>query len=446
MSLELGMSPRCLELREKLLNFVENELKPMYPTLSKQSKALQKKFNSIWVVPEGLETLKTKAKSIGLWNLFLPKEYPEGAGLSNVEYAHLCEIMGRYQYLPEICNCSAPDTGNMEVLAKYGTAAQKEKWLKPLMEGKIRSVFLMTEPKVASSDATNIETSIVRDGDSWVINGRKWWSSGILDPRCVVGILMGQTDPTNKSQHLRQSQIIVPLNTPGIKVLRPLQVMGYLDEPHGHGEVVFDNVRVPLENIVLGPGRGFEIAQGRLGPGRIHHCMRTIGACEAAIETMLVRTKQRTAFGKKLQEYDVIQKDIADARINVEMCRLLTLKAAAMIDAAGDAKGARQEIAMIKVIVPSTALKIVDDAMQMHGGAGISQDTPLAFLYANLRTLRFADGPDEVHRRTIARLELRKRPLKKGEEKPALFVPEPDADLRPMCMQPWGFYGQGSKL
>lgn len=303
----------------------------------------------------------------------------------------------------------------------------------------------MTEPMVASSDATNIETSITRDGDEWVINGRKWWSSGVMDPRCTVGILMGKSSPNHQSKHRQQSQIIVPLETPGIKVLRSLHVFGYTDAPHGHGEVVFENVRVPVSNMVLGEGRGFEISQGRLGPGRIHHCMRTIGLAEAALEAMVQRVKQRTAFGQKLYQFDTIQKDIADARMNIEMMRLLTLKAAAMIDKHGDAKGARAEIAMIKVAVPNFTLKIIDDALQAHGGAGVCQDYDLAKFYAGVRTLRLADGPDEVHRRTIARMELKSKPLK--NEHPTWFAPKPDEDLRPFCIRPQGILFKGdSKL
>ena len=317
----------------------------------------------------------------------------------------------------------------MEVLAKYGTPEQKAKWLVPLMEGQIRSVFFMTEPEVASSDATNIQTRIELDGDEWVINGRKWWSSGVLDPRCKLGILMGKSSPGHKSRHLQQSMVLVPLDTPGIKVLRSLTVFGYDDAPHGHGEVVFENVRVPLSNMLLGEGRGFEIAQGRLGPGRIHHCMRTIGVAENALDAMLKRVQQRRAFGKLLKEQGTIQADIAKSRIEIEMMRLLTLNAAAKIDAMKDAKGARAEIAMIKVAVPSMALQVIDRAMQAHGGAGVSQEFDLAYMYAQIRTLRFADGPDEVHQRTIARMELVKMP--NIDEKVSLFEPDVSEDLRP---------------
>jgi alkylation response protein AidB-like acyl-CoA dehydrogenase len=367
-----------------------------------------------WQVPQIVEDLKEKAKAAGLWNLFLP-ESDRGAGLTNLQYAPLCEIMGRVGFAAEVFNCAAPDTGNMEVIERYGNAEHKQRWLKPLLEGKIRSAFLMTEPAVASSDATNIETRIERDGDHYLINGRKWWSSGVGDPRCEIYILMGKTDP-GADTYRQQSQILVPANTPGITVERMLPVFGYDDAPHGHAEVILKDVRVPAENLLLGEGRGFEIAQGRLGPGRIHHCMRTIGVAERALELMCKRLQSRTAFGKKVAEQSVWEERVADARIEIECARLLTLKAAYMMDTAGN-KIARAEIAMIKVKAPIMALKIIDDAIQAFGGAGVTSDFGLAKMYSGIRTLRIADGPDEVHRRTIAQLEFKKHansaPLKR---------------------------------
>lgn len=358
-----------------------------------------------WIPPAILEELKEKAREAGLWNLFLP-ETDEGAGLTNMQYAPLAEIMGRCGWSSEVFNCSAPDTGNMEVISRYGTAEQKKQWLEPLLEGKIRSAFLMTEPRVASSDATNIETSIMRDGDEYVVNGLKWWSSGVGDRRCKIAIVMGKTDP-NTDTYRQQSQILVPLDLPGVKIKRMLPVFGYDDAPHGHAEVELNNVRVPASNIILGEGRGFEIAQGRLGPGRIHHCMRTIGVTEKALNAMCERLLSRTAFGKTLAEHSIWEQRIAEARIDVEMVRLLTLKAAYMMDTVGN-KAARAEIAMIKVAAPRVALKVIDDAIQAHGGGGVTTDFGLARSYASMRTLRLADGPDEVHCRTIARLELNK--------------------------------------
>ncbi len=352
-----------------------------------------------------LEGLKPLAKEAGLWNLFLP-DSNRGAGLKNIEYAPLAEIMGRVEFASEVFNCSAPDTGNMETIERYGTEAQKQEWLEPLLEGKIRSAFAMTEPGVASSDATNIESTIERHGDEYVINGRKWWTSGGGDPRCKLLIFMGKTNP-KADRHSQQSMVLVPRDTPGVEIMRPLTVFGYDDAPHGHMEVDFRNVRVPVSNILLGEGRGFEIAQGRLGPGRIHHCMRLIGKAERALEAMCKRAKARVAFGKPISEQTVTLERIAEARCMIEQARLLTLKAAHMMDTVGN-KAARTEIAMIKVVAPSMACQVIDWAMQVHGGGGVSQDFHLAYHYASSRTLRFADGPDEVHRNQIGRLELGK--------------------------------------
>jgi acyl-CoA dehydrogenase len=359
-----------------------------------------------WQPPRVVEELKEKAKAAGLWNLFLP-ESELGAGLNNLEYAPLAEMMGRTHMASEVFNCSAPDTGNMEVLVRYGSPEHKKQWLEPLLAGKIRSAFAMTEPAVASSDATNIESSIDRDGDDYVINGRKWWTSGAGDPRCRIMIFMGKTAPDDPDRYRQQSMILVPMDTPGVKIERMLSVFGYDDAPHGHAEVSFENVRVPASNMLLGEGRGFEIAQGRLGPGRIHHCMRTIGLAERALELMCKRLLSRVAFGKRIAEHNVWQQRIADARINIEQCRLLTLKAAYMMDTVGN-KVARAEIAMIKVAAPRMALAVIDDAIQAFGGGGVSQATPLASMWSGVRTLRFADGPDEVHKNQIARLELKK--------------------------------------
>ena len=369
-----------------------------------------------WEIPPIMEELKSKARSEGLWNMFLP-DSDRGFGLSNLEYAPLCEVMGRSPIGAEVFNCSAPDTGNMEVLERYGNDEHKRDWLEPLLNGEIRSAFAMTEPRVASSDATNIESSIRRDGDEYVINGRKWWTSGIGDPRCKVLIFMGKTDPDNPDRHKQQSMVVVPVKTPGITVLRTLPVFGYDDAPHGHGEVDFKDVRVPASNILLGEGRGFEIAQGRLGPGRIHHCMRQIGVAERALEKMLKRVKERSAFGKTLAEQGTIIADIANSRMEIEQARLLVLKAAYMMDTVGN-KEARAEIAMIKVAVPNMTLRVVDRALQAHGAGGVTTDFGLAISWAHSRTLRLADGPDEVHRAAVAKLELRKqlRPELQGYE------------------------------
>ena len=356
-----------------------------------------------WAQPPIMEELKAKARTAGLWNLFLP-ESPHGAGLTNLEYAPLCEIRGRSPIAPEAFNCAAPDTGNMEVLDRYGSEAQKAQWLRPLLAGEIRSAFAMTEPDVASSDATNIQCSMRHEGDEYVIDGRKWWTSGVLHPHCTIMIVMGKTSP-DAPRHLQQSQILVPVGTPGVTVLRHLPVFGYDDAPHGHGEVLFENVRVPASNLILGEGRGFEIAQGRLGPGRIHHCMRVIGVAERALDAMCRRVKRRVAFGKPIAEQTVTLERIAESRIMIEQARLLVLKAAYMMDTAGN-KAARKEIAMIKVAAPNMALKVIDWAIQAHGGAGVSDDFGLAGMWAGTRTLRLADGPDEVHRNQIGRLAL----------------------------------------
>lgn len=397
-------SDKVKDLQKRVTEFMEEHVYPNEKTYEDQLN----EGDSRWIVPPIIEELKEKAKQAGLWNLFLPEsEY--GAGLTNLEYAPLAEIMGRSPIGSEVFNCSAPDTGNMEVLVRYGTEEQKEKWLKPLLEGKIRSAFLMTEPDVASSDATNIQTSMVRDGDEYVINGRKWWSSGALDPRCKIAIVMGKTNP-DAPRHQQQTQILVPLDTEGVTIKRYLPVFGYDHAPHGHAEVELKDVRVPASNVILGEGRGFEIAQGRLGPGRIHHCMRTIGVAERALELMIERVQKRKTFGKMLADQGVVREWIADSRIEIEQARLLTLKAAYMMDTVGN-KVARKEISMIKVVAPNMALRVIDRAIQAFGGAGVSDDTPLAGMYANVRTLRLADGPDEVHRNAIAKQELRENPV-----------------------------------
>ena len=397
--------------RDRVRTFLETRVAPRLGEFQAQAAAEPR-----WKVLPVLEDLKPEARREGLWNLFMPPAPGhafvddsfifEGTSLSNLEYALCAEEMGRIPWSSEVFNCSAPDTGNMEVLHRYGTAAQKSAWLKPLMDGQMRSAFLMTEPDVASSDATNIRTTIRRDGDDYVISGRKWWSSGAGDPRCAITIVMGQTDP-DADPHLRQSMILMPMDAPGVRIERMLPVFGYDHAPHGHGEIVLDDVRVPAANMLLGPGRGFEIAQGRLGPGRIHHCMRTIGVAEAALEAMARRLVSRTAFGKRLSDQSVWEERVARARIDIEMSRLLCLKAADMMDRAGN-KAAQNEIAMIKVQAPIMALKILDDAIQAHGGAGVSEDFALAADWAGIRTLRLADGPDEVHNRAIARSEFRR--------------------------------------
>jgi acyl-CoA dehydrogenase len=393
-------SAKVRALQERLSAFMAEHIYPNEKTCSEQIQG-----GNRWQPPAILEELKARARAAGLWNLFLP-DSEHGAGLTNLEYAPLCEIMGRSPMAPEVFNCSAPDSGNMEVLVRYGTAAQKERWLAPLLAGTIRSCFAMTEPDVASSDATNIRASIVRQGEEYVLDGRKWWVSGAGDPRCQVCIFMGKTDPAGP-MHWQHSMILVPMNTPGITVLRMLTVFGYDDAPHGHAEMLFENVRVPAANLLLGEGRGFEIAQGRLGPGRIHHCMRLIGLAERSLEALCRRVKARTAFGKPLAEQGTIRADIANSRIEIDQARLLTLKAAALMDTAGN-KAARTEIAMIKVVAPNMALRVIDRAIQAHGGAGVSADFGLAYAWAMARTLRLADGPDEVHRETIAKLELQR--------------------------------------
>ncbi len=411
--MDFDYSPSQKQWVKRVTDFMDEHIVPAVPVYEAQMAGFGQ---DRWKVIPVVEELKAKAKAAGLWNMFMPPHSGqthvddtfefEGAPLSNLDYSTIAEIMGRVGFASEVFNCSAPDTGNMEVLMRYGTLEQKERWLRPLMNGEIRSAFLMTEPAVASSDATNIETSIVRDGDDYVINGTKWWSSGLGDPLCKVAIVMGKTDPSTNTYN-QQSQILVPLDAPGIEILRMLPVFGYDDAPHGHAEVRLNNVRVPVDHLLLGEGRGFEIAQGRLGPGRIHHCMRTIGVAEVALEKMCKRLMTRKAFGKFLSDHSVWEQRIAEARIDIEMSRLLCLKAADMMDKAGN-KSVRLEIAMIKVAAPRIALKIIDDAIQAHGGGGVTSDFGLAKMYAGIRTLRLADGPDEVHCRTIAKMEMGK--------------------------------------
>lgn len=400
--MDFPYSQKTINLQKKLIAFMEEFIYPNEKIYEDQVNAMKDRWAE---VPEIMEVLKEKAREQGLWNLFLPdSEY--GAGLSNQEYAPLCEIMGRSPIGPEVFNCNAPDTGNMEVLVRYGSDSQKKKWLEPLLDGTIRSCFAMTEPDVASSDATNIQSSIIRDGDEYILNGRKWWSSGAGDPRCTFAIFMGKNAP-NAPRYEQQSMILVPLDTPGVKIERMISVFGYDHAPHGHGEITFNNVHVPVENMIFGEGKGFAIAQGRLGPGRIHHCMRLIGAAERALEQMCIRVKERKAFGKLLSDQGVVREWIAESRIDIEQARLLTLKAAYMMDTVGN-KEAKAEIAMIKAVAPSMALRVIDRAIQAFGGAGVSDDFILASQWATARTLRFADGPDEVHRNQIAKLELAK--------------------------------------
>src|SRR5437667_11670164 len=395
-------SAKAVEIGERVKAFMDEHIYPAEAVYERQLNAA----NDRWQSPPIMAELKAKAKKAGLWNMFLPKKhFPDS--LTNLEYASICETLGRSPIGPEPFNCSAPDTGNMETLILYATPEQKKQWLEPLMDGKIRSAFAMTEPAVASSDATNIESSIVRDGAHYVINGHKWWTSGIGDPRCAILIFMGKTDAKNPDKYKQQSMILVPRDTPGLKVIRMLTVFGYDDAPHGHGEVLFENVRVPASNMLLGEGRGFEIAQGRLGPGRIHHCMRQIGVAERALELMCSRAMKRVAFGKPLADNDITLERIAQSRIEIDQARLLVLHAAHMMDTVGN-KAAKQAIAEIKVAVPNMTLAVVERAIQLHGGGGVSQEFPLASMWAHSRTLRFADGPDEVHRRQIGRLELRK--------------------------------------
>lgn len=420
--MQFEFSPKTKDYIARVSAFMDQHVYPAVPDY----KAHHEKDR--WGVNPVLERLKERAKAEGLWNLFLPpsenhdESSHRGAGLTNAEYAPLSEIMGRVSFASEVFNCSAPDTGNMEVLHRYGSPLQKERWLGPLLRGEIRSAFLMTEPLVASSDATNIETTITREGEEYVINGRKWWSSGVGDPRCKVAIVMGKTD-ASAERHQQQSQILVPMDAPGIKILRMLPVFGYDDSPHGHAEVLLKDVRVPVANLILGEGRGFEIAQGRLGPGRVHHCMRTIGAAEVALEKLTRRVLAREVFGKALSQQSIWEQRIGEARLDIEMTRLLTLKAAYMMDTVGN-KGAANEIAMIKVAAPRAALKVIDEAIQAHGGAGVTDDFGLAELYAGIRTLRLADGPDEVHLRAIARNEVRKY-----REAPAYPAHRPEAGI-----------------
>ena len=403
--MDFAYSEKVKTLQARLTRFMDAHVYPNERRFHEEVEANRAKGNP-WVPTRIVEELKPKARAEGLWNLFLPRSARAPEGLSNLEYAPLCEIMGRVHWAPEVFNCSAPDTGNMETLERYGSEEQKNRWLDPLLAGEIRSAFLMTEPEVASSDATNIQCRIERKGGDYLVSGHKWWSSGAGDPRCKLFIVMGKTDP-GAARHAQQSMILVPRDAPGVKVLRPLSVFGYDDAPHGHMDILLENVRVPASNILLGEGRGFEIAQGRLGPGRIHHCMRLIGVAERALELMCKRSLARVAFGKPVAERTVTQERIAEARIMIDSARLLVLKAAYMMDTVGN-KAARAEIAMIKVLAPNVACQVLDWAMQAHGGGGVSDDFPLAYMYAQSRTLRFADGPDEVHRNAIAKLELAK--------------------------------------
>ena len=410
--MDFNFTPKVQQMQARLLAFMDEHIYPNEARFFREISENRAKGNA-WIPTTIIEELKPKAKAAGLWNLFLPHSPRAPEGLSNLEYAPLCEIMGRVPFAAEVFNCAAPDTGNMETIARYGSEANKDQWLDPLLRGEIRSAFLMTEPEVASSDATNIACRIERDGDEYVLNGLKWWSSGAGDPRCAIYIVMGKTNP-DAGRHEQQSMILVPANTPGITVIRPLTVFGYDDAPHGHMEVRLKNVRVPVDNMLLGEGRGFEIAQGRLGPGRIHHCMRTIGCAERALELMCKRLTSRVAFGKPIASHSVWHERIAESRCMIEQARLLTLKAAYMMDTVGN-KIAKAEIAMIKVVAPNMACQIIDWAIQAHGGGGVSDDFPLAYAYAHQRTLRLADGPDEVHRASIAKLELARHLLLPGE-------------------------------
>tara|TARA_A100000164_G_scaffold381686_1_gene434680 strand:+ start:2061 stop:3299 length:1239 start_codon:yes stop_codon:yes gene_type:complete len=410
MLMKFDHSKRCIELREKLIRFMTDHVYPNERTYKEEVDKNGIEKNNRWIPTNTIENLKPLAKEQGLWNLFLPKSNRVPEGLSNYDYATLCEIMGQIPWAPEIFNCSAPDTGNMETLERYGTEKHKDDWLEPLLNGEIRSAFAMTEPDVASSDATNISTSIKLIGNDYIINGRKWWISGAGDPRCKIMIVMGKTDP-NAPRHAQQSMILVPRDTKGVRVVRPLSVFGYDDAPHGHCEVIFENVKVPKSNLLLGEGRGFEIAQGRLGPGRIHHCMRAIGTAERALKLMCKRLESRTAFGIKISSQGVWKERIAESRILIDSSRLLVLKAAHMMDTIGN-KEAKSEIAMIKVLAPAAAEKVIDWSIQAHGGGGVSDDFPVAQLWAHNRTLRLVDGPDEVHRNAVAKLELSKYQVK----------------------------------
>ncbi|NMM38069.1 MAG: acyl-CoA dehydrogenase [Glaciimonas sp.] len=407
--MDFAYSDRCKSLQDKLLKFMDEHIYPNENSYKDEVYRNGKEQGNRWIPTRIIEEMKPKARALGLWNLFLPKSSRAPEGLSNLDYAPLCEIMGRVGWAPEVFNCNAPDTGNMETIERYGSEEQKTRWLEPLLRGEIRSAFAMTEPAVASSDATNIETRIVRDGDDYVINGRKWWASGAGDPRCQLFIVMGKTD-FDAPRHVQQSMILVPADTKGVTIKRPLPVFGYDDAPHGHCEILFENARVPASSILLGEGRGFEIAQGRLGPGRIHHCMRAIGVAERALGLMCKRLNERVAFGRRLSEQGVWRERIAEARIQIDSARLLTLKAAYMMDTVGN-KHAQAEIAMIKVLAPNVAQQVLDWAIQAHGAAGVSDDFPLAYMWAGNRTLRLADGPDEVHRNAIAKLELAKHML-----------------------------------
>ncbi len=411
--MEFAYSERCEALRAKLLKFMDEHIYPNERRYKEEVDRNGREKGNRWIPTEIVEELKPIARAAGLWNLFLPQSHRAPEGLSNLDYAPLCEIMGRIPWVPEVFNCSAPDTGNMETIERYGSEEHKTRWLEPLLRGEIRSAFAMTEPEVASSDATNIGTRIERQGDDYVINGRKWWISGAGDPRCKIYIVMGKTDP-DAPRHSQQSMILVPGDAKGLTVIRPLSVFGYDDAPHGHCEMIFDNVRVPASSILLGEGRGFEIAQGRLGPGRIHHCMRAIGTAERALELMCKRLDSRVAFGRRISEQGVWRERIAESRIMIDSARLLVLKAAYMMDTVGN-KVAKSEIAMIKVLAPNVAQQVIDWAIQAHGGGGVSDDFPLAALWAHNRTLRLADGPDEVHRNAIAKLELAKHVSLPGE-------------------------------